>query len=319
MVAAMHGSRSALFALLLFVAIATVLFASAIYAVELLSCPDLVHATFDVDQYLERCATASRFGQNPDGYGLCCTANQTPENFPDIPSAFWWAIVTMTTVGYGDFVPMSIFGRLVGGCCMMCGILVIALPVAVVGAKFQDLYDQHNSNQEDPLKRLHYLSQNQVKLPGLQFLNTDGDESSKSSPGGKSPSKFAPDSDNGRISFAGFHDLVAALTQQSKDSHRLMDTLAGIKLDAKTSRNVQVLVNLFDKKSRLQKHRAGLREQEKVQIEKAEAALLAIIRKLARGGSGSAEGVSATAGDVMSPPQSPFRPPLRPSEPSVHA
>jgi hypothetical protein len=55
----------------------------------------------------------------------------------------WWAIVTMTTLGYGDFVPQSVLGKVVGSICAMSGILVIALPVPVFVENFQKLWDAY--------------------------------------------------------------------------------------------------------------------------------------------------------------------------------
>merc|ERR1719316_82928 len=70
------------------------------------------------------------------------------EFFPSIPGSFWWALVTMTTVGYGDRYPMSVEGKLVASVTMIFGILLIALPMAIVGNKFQEVYHektaQHN-------------------------------------------------------------------------------------------------------------------------------------------------------------------------------
>ena len=63
--------------------------------------------------------------------------------FTSIPDAFWWAIVTMTTVGYGDFVPVGYFGKILGGVCVLSGVLCIALPVPVIVANFNNYYRQY--------------------------------------------------------------------------------------------------------------------------------------------------------------------------------
>ncbi|XP_069134965.1 potassium voltage-gated channel protein egl-36-like [Argopecten irradians] len=60
---------------------------------------------------------------------------------PNALVSVWWAIVTMTTVGYGDYYPTTPQGYAVGVLCSVCGILLLALPIAVTSSNFNDIYN----------------------------------------------------------------------------------------------------------------------------------------------------------------------------------
>lgn len=60
-------------------------------------------------------------------------------HFPTIPDAMWWSLVTITTVGYGDLVPQTVWGKVIAGTTMMAGLALFALMLAVVGQITQKL------------------------------------------------------------------------------------------------------------------------------------------------------------------------------------
>lgn len=65
-----------------------------------------------------------------------------PDKFGTIPSSMWWAITTLTTVGYGDEVPITFLGRLIAGCTMVMGLGILALPVGIVANGFMNTIHQ---------------------------------------------------------------------------------------------------------------------------------------------------------------------------------
>ena len=64
-----------------------------------------------------------------------------PESgFRSIPIGIYWAVVTITTVGYGDVAPVTPLGRCVASLVMLLGYSIIAVPTGIVGAKFQQMH-----------------------------------------------------------------------------------------------------------------------------------------------------------------------------------
>jgi voltage-gated potassium channel len=67
-----------------------------------------------------------------------------PDKFGSIPDAMWWAAATVTTVGYGDVVPITPLGRAVGVVTMITGLVMLALPAGIVASAFATTIARQN-------------------------------------------------------------------------------------------------------------------------------------------------------------------------------
>ncbi|OQR69168.1 potassium voltage-gated channel protein Shaw-like [Tropilaelaps mercedesae] len=90
---------------------------------------------------------AERLGVNPKN------------DFTSIPEGLWWAIVTMTTVGYGDMVPKTYVGMLVGALCALAGVLTIGLPVPVIVSNFTMFYSHTQAREKLPKTRRRFIGE----------------------------------------------------------------------------------------------------------------------------------------------------------------
>ncbi|KAL8625086.1 hypothetical protein ACOMHN_030721 [Nucella lapillus] len=100
-----------------------------------------------------------------------------PENdFESIPKGLWWAIVTMTTVGYGDMAPKTYVGMFVGALCALAGVLTIALPVPVIVSNFALFYSHTQARSKLPKKRRRVLPVEapRPKVPKAQGVQGGG-------------------------------------------------------------------------------------------------------------------------------------------------
>ncbi|OXA51888.1 potassium voltage-gated channel protein Shaw [Folsomia candida] len=89
-----------------------------------------------------------------------------PQNdFNSIPLGLWWALVTMTTVGYGDMTPKTYVGMLVGALCALAGVLTIALPVPVIVSNFAMYYSHTQARAKLPKKRRRVIPVETLRPP----------------------------------------------------------------------------------------------------------------------------------------------------------
>jgi voltage-gated potassium channel len=73
-----------------------------------------------------------------------------PDSFGSIPRAMWWAIATLTTVGYGDIYPHTPVGKVLAGLTAITGIGLIAMPAGILAAAFSDALQRQRRAQRQP-------------------------------------------------------------------------------------------------------------------------------------------------------------------------
>lgn len=73
-----------------------------------------------------------------------------PEAFSNLPASMWWAVETLTTVGYGDVVPVTAAGKVLGAMIALIGIALFALPAGILSGGFTEELARHKEEQKCP-------------------------------------------------------------------------------------------------------------------------------------------------------------------------
>jgi len=140
MVQSLLASVQPLMILGFFLCIGVTLFSSLLYYAERLTCPDMTTITeAELRVHQQDCERTSYTWDSNEN--RCCDEYGSAIGFESIMDTAWLSIVTMTTVGYGDKAPVTKLGHLIGAVTMLSGIVLISLPVAIVGSKFQSAYE----------------------------------------------------------------------------------------------------------------------------------------------------------------------------------
>jgi voltage-gated potassium channel len=73
-----------------------------------------------------------------------------PEAFSSIPATMWWGVSTLTTVGYGDIVPITTLGKILGGLFALTGIGLFALPAGILSSGFYEMMHKKGDHDKCP-------------------------------------------------------------------------------------------------------------------------------------------------------------------------
>lgn len=92
-----------------------------------------------------------------------------PELFPNILASFWWAIATLTTVGYGDVFPITALGKFLSGLIALLGIGLVALPAGILSSAFIEKLEDGTIKEEEIE---NYVPKGNLPQAQFQKINT---------------------------------------------------------------------------------------------------------------------------------------------------
>jgi voltage-gated potassium channel len=87
-------------------------------------------------------------------FGFLAEHEAQPQAFANMFDAMWWAVVTMTTVGYGDIVPVTPLGKMVGGVIAVIGLGMVALPAGLLASGFSEQLHHRRREFETEIERV---------------------------------------------------------------------------------------------------------------------------------------------------------------------
>lgn len=73
-----------------------------------------------------------------------------PDTFTSIPATIWWAVVSLTTVGYGDMIPITIMGKVFAATILLAGVALLALPAGIITSGFLDELAKNRKGNKCP-------------------------------------------------------------------------------------------------------------------------------------------------------------------------
>jgi voltage-gated potassium channel len=76
-----------------------------------------------------------------------------PQAFGSVTRALWWAVVTLTTVGYGDVYPDSVIGRVAAAFVALAGIGIVAMPTGILASSFAEEFRERHEKKEAVRKK----------------------------------------------------------------------------------------------------------------------------------------------------------------------
>lgn len=145
-IASLKASASILRLLIFFVGVAIIIFASLIYYSEKLAAGRISKISSS-----HQTGSNSRYGRR----------YVNDNEFTSIVEAIWFSIASLTTVGFGDYVPKTAFGMIFGAICTVSGVLMIDLPMPIIVQNFANYYNHLQARSKLPKK----LRRRVIELP----------------------------------------------------------------------------------------------------------------------------------------------------------